>query len=61
MSNYGIRYVVIDVGSLDDKATEEDVDSILMMIDQHPFQAKKLSDEVSDKLTIALLQEQGAL
>lgn len=57
MSNYGIRYIVIGVGTFAEKATDEDVAAILRNVDGKPFKAVALSDRVSDQLTVALWRE----
>lgn len=64
--NYGIRYIVIGIGSPEpesDRATEEDVQNLLTIINERVghFQARALSERASNKLTLALLQEEGVL
>ena len=61
MSNWGIRYVVIAVGSKEMPATEADLDVVVETLDEKPFNVTKLSDKASDWLTLALLREQGVL
>jgi hypothetical protein len=66
-NNYGIRYVVVAVGDLNDKAEEEDIEAMKWYLerglDSMPTVPKFtiLSERVSDKLTVSLLQEMGAL
>lgn len=57
-----LRYIVVAIGDVDDPATEEDVADMLAILDQHPLvplglKFTPLSEQVSNKLTIALLEE----
>jgi hypothetical protein len=54
----GIRYVVVAVGAPDDMATDEDVETVKgIMDDKLPFTVTALSERVSNKLTLSLIQE----
>jgi len=58
----GIRYIVVAVGGPKDPATDEDVEVCKEMMETAlPFTVTALSERVSNKLTLALLQEQGAM
>lgn len=64
MSRWGIRYLVIALGDLRDKATDEDVEGFEKMVQDRlgpMFTITSLSERASDRLTITLLQERGAL
>jgi hypothetical protein len=61
MSRYGIRYVVVAIGTPDDHPTEEESESFREIVDgMIPFKATLLSERVSDRLTVELLRERGA-
>lgn len=60
MNRWGVRYVVVALGSPEDRASDADIEFLASLIET-PFKKVILSDNVSDKLTIALFQEQGVL
>ena len=61
-SNWGIRYLVIAVGSKEDEATEEDLDALSdVLSDSLPLHVTKLSPRVSDQLTVSLFFEKNAI
>lgn len=62
----GIRYVVIGLGDPNNPATDEDCEALADFIGSLPvpggrLQGTVLSERVSNKLTLALLQERGEL
>jgi len=62
-ANWGIRYVIVGVGTLKERATDVEAEWLHKVVSEriNPLEARMLSERVSNKLTIALLQEQGAL
>lgn len=60
---YGIRYIVIALGGPEEKATDEDCEAIKEIIEKSipMMTATVLSEHVSNKVTLALLQERGIL
>lgn len=61
---YGIRYIVIALGDPKEPATDQDVEALNDMIAERlgPFlTTTPLSERVSNKVTLALLQERGVL
>jgi hypothetical protein len=63
-NNYGIRYLIVGVGTLDDKAEQDDVDAIREFMESRlapDLTIAELNDRLSDKLTVILLQESGAI
>lgn len=62
---YGIRYIVIAIGDLKDKATDEDCETLKELVESltapYPLTLTVLSESVSNKVTLALLQERGVL
>jgi len=57
----GIRYVVVALGGPKDPATDEDVETLVKMMELklEPITVTGLSQRVSNKLTLALLQEES--
>lgn len=50
------------LGAPDDNASDDDVETIREILSKaSPFKVTVLSEHVSDRLTVALLQERGAL
>jgi hypothetical protein len=61
-TKWGTRYIVVAVGTHDVPCEEADARVALYIVKaSQPFTATLLSPETSDKLTVTLLQERGAL
>lgn len=61
---FNVRYLVIAIGGPDEDAvTEEEVDGFHEILSNRfaPITITKLSEKVSNKLTLALLQERDVL
>jgi ClpP class serine protease len=60
---HDVRYVVIGIGDPDEPVTEEEVQFLQGIVEQAlpMFESRVLSKRVSNKLTLALMQEEGLL
>jgi hypothetical protein len=60
---WGIRYLVIAVGTPDMPCEEKDMDELLPLVQQmvRPLTVTKLSESASNRLTVVLLNESGSL